>query len=293
MPNPVKYADKLTKYLEDWQWRPLEEVSASVGAPKEIPDYIQKGYGEFMAEQAGRSAKGQMTPRDLIKAFGITQSSIGRRGLPHSAATRTGMKLPNEGALVRPEGAFAEWLGSPMGQAYLNAAERGEVDPRALRDIQEKFAPFGKQNQLAQQLAYGANLPRAAEINQALTGDVAGYRDWAGQFKGIDSAKTGFIGSLLGRGDLPTLDARQLNLQAPKPPTTSILRRGRGQAGLEAVDRLADRQTAMDMAIDPSLRPHYQHLAHHHLWDLVGNSETTHADLVKAMRNYNRGGLAK
>jgi hypothetical protein len=306
MANPVKmsqvlsrikgYKDPTTKRIEDWSWKPIEEVAQRLDYPTEVPDYIQGGYGQFMQRQLGRAQRGEMGPRDLLKAYGITQSSIGRGGLPYNTATKAGLKVPRTEELVRPEGAFAEWLGSPMGQKYLQSAERGEVNQRALSDIQEKFAPFGKQNQLIGQLAYGAaELPKMGDVNKALLSDSDRFRKWASSIKGIDSAKPGFIGSLLGRGDVPTLDARQLNLQANTPPVGigSIMKRGKGTGGLEAVDRLTARQKALALDIDPSLDPFYQHLAHHTLWDKMGGAQTTHADLVKAMKDYKVGGLVR
>lgn len=306
MANPLKiatalsrikgYKDPTTKRIEDWSWKPIEEVAQRLDYPTEVPDYIQGGYGQFMQRQLGRAQRGEMGPRDLLKAYGITQSSIGRGGLPYNTATKAGLKVPRTEELVRPEGAFAEWLGSPMGQKYLQSAERGEVNQRALSDIQEKFAPFGKQNQLIGQLAYGAaELPKMGDVNKALLSDSDRFRKWASSIKGIDSAKPGFIGSLLGRGDVPTLDARQLNLQANTPPVGigSIMKRGKGTGGLEAVDRLTARQKALALDIDPSLDPFYQHLAHHTLWDKMGGAQTTHADLVKAMKDYKVGGLVR
>lgn len=293
MPNYAKYLDPAAKFIKDWEWKNLGEVAKKT--PKAVPDYVQGGYGAFMQQQLNRAMKGELSPRDLIKAYTITQSSIGRGGLPHSTATKTGMKLPNTGGEVRPEGAYAEWLGSPMGQRYLDMASRGEVDPAVLADIQGKFAPFGKQNQLAGQMEYAAqNMPRMAEnMNQAVTGDVNQYRDWAEQMKGIAGAKSGFIGSMLGRGDLPTFDARQIALHTDNQAPVgigSIMNRGKGQGARESVDRLAARQSALDLDIDPSLQPHYQHLAHHAVWDALGDTQTTHDDIVRAMQNYAQGG---
>lgn len=291
----AKYADPVAEKLKDWNWKPMTEVAKKT--PVAVPDYVQKGYGEFMQNQLARAMKGELSPRDLIKAYTITQSSIGRGGLPHATATKTGMKLPNTGGEVRPEGAFAEWLGSPMGQRYLDMASRGDVDPAVLTDIQTKFAPFGKQNQLAGQMQYAVeNMPRMAEtMNPAITGDVNAYRNWAEQMKGIAGAKSGFIGSMLGRGDLPTFDARQIALHTGNEAPvgiSSIMNRGGGQGAREAVDRLAARQKALGLDIDPSLEPHYQHLAHHAIWDALGDTQTTHDDIVKAMSNYAEGGLA-
>lgn len=291
-----KYKDPKTTKIEDWKWRKLKEVLTDVPLT-EVPDYIQKGYGEFMNQQLSKAQAGQLTPRDLLKAFTITQSSIGRGGLSHASATKTGMRLPNTGEEVRPEGAFAEWLGSPMGQRYLNAAERGLIHHPALGDIQQKFAPFGKHNQLVDQMAYAAQMmPKLAQtMNQAVTGGKDEYRDWAEQMRGIAGAKSGFIGSMLGRGDLPTLDARQLNLHTlpAKVGVGSIMSRGKGTGAREAVDRLASRQQAMNLNVDPSMMPHYQHLTHHAVWDAMGKNKTTHDDLVRAMRGYAEGGAAR
>jgi len=288
-----KYKDPKSTKIEDWNWREMKDVRKDVPIT-EIPDYIQGGYGEFMNEQLAKAKAGQLSPRDLLKAFTITQSSIGRGGLSHATATKTGMKLPNTGGEVRPEGAFAEWLGSPMGQKYLNAAEQGLIDPVALSDIQQKFSPFGKHNQLIDQMAYAAHtIPGMARgMNQAVAGSTEDYRDWAEKLRGIAGAKSGFIGSMLGRGDLPTLDARQLNLHTLPADVGagSIMARGKGKGAREAVDRLAARQYAMRLGIDPSLLSHYQHLAHHAVWDAVGKNKTTHDDLMRAMRGYAKGG---
>ena len=288
------YRDPKTTKIEDWKWRPLEQVQANLGGLREVPDYIQGGFGQFMNEQAGRSKRGEMTPRDLIKAYTIAQSSIGRGGLSHATATKTGMRLPNTGGEVRPEGAFAEWLGSPEGQQYLDAAERGEADMSAIGDLQGKFAPFGKHNDQAEKMVLAAKLGQITGpgLNDALTGSADDYRDYAEQMKGIAGAKSGFIGSLLGRGDLPTLDARQLNLHALPAAVgiNSIMQRGKGKGAREAVDRLAARQHAMALQLDPSLMNHYQHLAHHAVWDKTANAQTTHEDLIRAMRGYAAGG---
>lgn len=285
-----KYLDPVTKRLEDWSWKPLSEVAQKISV-NEVPEYIQGGYGEFMKRQAAK----QMTPRDLIKAYTITQSSIGRGGLPHATATKGGLNLPKTDELVRPEGAFAEWLGSKEGQRYLDMAERGEVDPSVLNSLSAQFAPFGKQNQLAQSMQYAAeNMPALAkDMPAALAGTKDEYRNWAEQMKGIAGAKSGFIGSMLGRGDLPTFDARQINLHTtPDMPVgfSSLMNRGRGEGAREAVDRLAARQQALNLGIDPSLDPYYQHLTHHAIWDDVMKSQTTHDDLIRAMQNYNEGG---
>jgi len=291
----AKYRDPAATKIADWNWRPLADVRQEVPITA-VPDYIQAGFGQFMKEQAKRAAANGLTDRDLLKAYLITQSSVGRGGLSHSTATKAGLKVPYA-TEVRPEGAFATWLGSPAGQRYLDAAQRGELDPKSMEDIRSKFAPFGKQNDLVDKMtgAVTAMPTMSPRLNEAISGSPEAYRDFAEELNGIAAAKSGFIGSLLGRGDLPTFDARQIGLHTsgmpmPTASAESMLRRGNGQGGREAVDRLAARQRAMGLDIDPSLDPHYQHLTHHAVWDALGGEKTTHQDLIDAMKNYAGGG---
>jgi len=285
------YADPVVKKIGDWtSWRPMADVGRDLNMVA-VPDYVQRGYGNFMSGQAKRANEGDLRMRDLIKAHGITLSSVGRQGLPYNTATKQGMPLQRTDELVRPEGAFADWLGTPHGQRYLNAAERGEVSPAAMEDLRTKFAPFGKQNDLVKELSIAATrLPQKnPDVSQLVAGPLSDWRGFAKEdLRGIDSAKTGFVGSLLGRGDLPTLDARQLQLHTPGDVSRKYARRIGG--GEEAVDRLAARQNALGLDIDPSLEPYYQHLTHHAVWDKAGNAETTHADLIRAMMEHKEGG---
>jgi len=288
------YQDPKTSKIDEWIWHPMERIRQELSARRELPEHVGP-YADYMREMNAKAQSGELTPRDFVKAYTITQSSIGRGGLSHATATKRGMKLPNTGGEVRPEGAFAEWLGSPMGQKYLEAAMRGEDHPEALADLREKFAPFGKQNAQVEAMQYATqNAPSFGErLNKAITGSKADYRKFAGGIKGIASAKSGFIGSLLGRGDLPTLDARQLNLHSLSHPTKTpegMMSRGKGLGGQEAVDRLIARQEALGYNIPNELKPYEQHLIHHDVWDQRGGTQTTHKDLTKAMLGYGDGG---
>jgi len=288
------YQDPKTSKIDDWKWHPMERIRQELSARRELPEHVGP-YADYMREMNAKAQSGELTPRDFVKAYTITQSSIGRGGLSHSTATKRGMKLPNTGGEVRPEGAFAEWLGSPMGQKYLEASMRGEDHPEALADLREKFAPFGKQNAQVEAMQYATqNAPSLGErLNKAITGSKADYRKYAGGIRGIASAKSGFIGSLLGRGDLPTLDARQLNLHSLSHPTKTpegMMSRGKGLGGQEAVDRLIARQEALGYNIPNELKPYEQHLIHHDVWDQRGGTQTTHKDLTKAMLGYADGG---
>ena len=271
--------------ISDWNWRPLADVKQELDLTK-VPEYIQEGYGKFMQEQSARAARGDLGPRDLIKAYGITRSSVNRAGRDVADDLVSGN--------TRPEGYMAEWLLSPHGKSYLDKAEKGGVDELALADIRERFAPFGMADTLAKDLRYGAENLSGLNVNpnEAITGGTDAWRTFAQDLKGIGPAKSGFLASLLGRGDLPTLDARQLVLQTGEPAgaASKFMRRGGGAGGDEAVDRLANRQSELALALDPSLAPQYQHLTHHAIWDKVGKSKTTHDDLVRAMKLAGFGG---
>jgi hypothetical protein len=293
----AKQATKETKsVIDDWEWRPSQQVIEEVGLT-EVPDYIQSGFGNFMAGQQKRAKAGNVGIRDLIKAYTITRSSVNRSGLPRETATKTGMKIPKTEGLVRPEGAFSEWLGSKQGQNYLKAAERGEIDERAIADLQEKFAPFGMASVLANDMRWAVNnAPSLSDnLSEVIVGDPQTYRNVSQQLQGIGPAKSGFMGSLIGRGDFPTLDARQLRLHtgAGGSEAAKYMRRQQGLGGEQAVGRLADRQQGMNLDIDPAFDPFYQHLTHHAVWDKVANEQTTHDDIVRAMTGYAKGGALR
>jgi hypothetical protein len=292
-----EYVDPPSTKIQDWDWRKLPDVISDLDTT-EVPDYIQKGYGGFMNKQLARAKSKSMTGRDFLKAYGITQSSIGRGGLPYATATKAGMQLPKQ-EIVRPEGAFSEWLGSKAGQAFLRAAESGDVDESAIADMQKKFSPFSMTQSLAEKLRWAVehskNNPDLA--SQFSTMPIDQYRDMMLGMRGIGPAKSGFIGSLLGRGDLPTFDTRQVGLHTGKtnkdPEFSKRMRavvKGKPVAGTEAVDRLIARQKAMNLKLDPSLEPFRQHLTHHAVWDKVGNTNVTHGDVVKAMEEHKDGG---
>lgn len=299
----VMYADPETRSIEDWDWRSLEEVKQDLGDLSAVsPEAIN--FGRFMQEKNLQARRG-MEPRDLLKAYGITRSSIQRQARPLATAERGGLKLDQLNLdVVRPEGAFAEWLGTDAGQAYLDAAQRGQIRADALEDLQVKFSPFGFQNKLAEDLAWAAeNLPqqapRMSDILLSTPGDAGSIADYRAfirdKVRGVAAPKAGFVGSMLGRGDLPTLDARQivLNTGRPTAEAASYMGRKSNLGGLEAVDRLAGRLSALGLKIPDDLAPYYQHLAHHTVWDRAGNEATTHADLIKAMRNYAVGGAVE
>lgn len=294
--NVANYQDPPSKKMTGFDWRPLSKVHEELGGMSEIPSHVAD-FGKFMDDTARRAATQGLSPRDLIKAYTITRSSIQREARTADKARAAGLILPSGfTGNVRPEGAFGEWLHSPMGRRYLDAAENGHVDHEAVADASKTMKPFGLTTE-AHALPWAAqNLPQHA----ALVSDMVAramqnkstpeeWRGFVGGVHGIGAAKAGFMASLLGRGDQPTLDARQVILHTGRP--TSEAKAPLARAGHEAVDRLAARQQAMAFKTPEELAPYYQHLAHHAVWDKVGNQQTTHQDVINAMQHAANGGI--
>ena len=300
MPKPAMHRDPQTKTIEDWQWRPLEDVQQQLQLT-EIPSHVA-AFGSFMDETANKAGTQGLTPRDLIKAFTITRASIQRRAVNDDRLRQAGLQLPDDvQGMVRPEGAFGHWLHTDMGQRYLKGAEQGMVDPEAVRNAVQVMAPFGKhEKDIPDALIWAAkNLPgREAEISrlvaaaQQMESSPEEWREMARQFRGIGPSKSGFVASVMGRGDQPTLDARQLILHTGQPTSEAqrFLRRKSGQGATEAVERLADRQRAMGLETPSGMEPYYQHLTHHAVWDKAADEQTTHQDVMDAMRHAADGG---
>jgi hypothetical protein len=295
------YQDPATQHISDWNWRPVEDVQESLGGLKEIPSHVEK-FGDFMDNIAQRAGTGGLTPRDLIKAYTITRSSIQRQAADVNKLRASGLDLPEDmTGKIRPEGAFGEWLHTPAGQAYLDAAEKGKVHQTAIQNAVKVMAPFGRhQTDIPDALTWAAlNLPgrekQVSELVHAghlMASTPEEWRAFTQHIRGVGPSKSGFLASLMGRGDQPTLDARQIILHTGRPTKEAskyIAKRG-GAGGVEAVDRLAARQSAMNLSIPDRLKPYYQHLTHHAVWDKAGNDETTHEDVVRAMHHAASGG---
>lgn len=293
------YVDPETKRINDWNWRPLEDVQKDLNLT-EIPSHVHE-FGKFMDRTAERAGREGLTPRDLIKAYTVTRASIQRRATKADNLRKSGLVLPDDvGKMVRPEGAFGHWLHSPAGQAYLDAASNGQTNDAAIEDAVQRMKPYGKHNDLADALRWApANLPdKAAAVSHLVAAgreNASSPEEWryfTKNIRGIGPSKSGFVASLMGRGDQPTLDARQIILHTGRPSkeASPYLARKGGEGGAEAVNRLAARQTAMNLTTPKGMEPYYQHLTHHAVWDKAGNEETTHQDVMDAMQHAAQGG---
>lgn len=296
----AQYQDPPSQKMQGFDWRPLRDVDEELGGMREIPSHVED-FGAYMDEMARKAATTGLSPRELIKAYAITRSSIQRRSQTVDKLRKSGLYLPPDATgSIRPEGAMAEWLKSPMGQRYLDSAEIGKVDQEAVAHAQKVMKPFGLD-------AETDALPWAAEnlhnkhgivsdmVKRAVSDDspIAEWREFGKGLRGIGTAKAGFVASMLGRGDQPTFDARQINLHTGTPSNKDekrIRNNAVARTGYDSVDRLAARQSALNPKLQSGLEPFRQHLTHHAIWDKVGNEQTTHSDVIDSMRNAKDGG---
>jgi len=295
-----KYQDPPSKRMQGFDWRKLRDVQEELGGMTEIPSHVED-FGAYMDEMARKAATTGLSPRELIKAYAITRASIQRRSQNVDKLRASGLILPQSATgSIRPEGAMAEWLKSPMGQRYLDAAEMGKVNQEAVEHAQGVMKPFGLDTE-RDALPWAANNLHDKHqavsdmVKRALSGNspIAEWREFANGLRGIGTAKAGFVASVLGRGDQSTLDARQINLHVGKPSNKDEKRvrdNAIARSGFDAVDRLSARQTALNPKMDSGLEPFRQHLTHHATWDKIGNEQTTHSDIIDSMKNAKDGG---
>ena len=298
-----RYRDPKSEKLGNWNWRPLPQVVEELGNLREIPSHVQN-FGRFMDETAKKARDQGLTARDLIKAYTITLSSIQRQAQSTEKLRAKGMPVPNAGASMRPEGAFGEWLHTPAGQAYLDAAQNGQVREDTLDDMAYRFGHYGLSNLQKNGMRWAAqNLPgKESQVSHMVAAAMEGaspvseWRDFAKGLHGIDTSKAGFIASMVGRGDQPTFDARQRILHTgmtSKQAGDMISGQKMNPKAQDALDRLVARQEAMDLSLPEDLKPYYQHLAHHAVWDQAEGDQTTHQDVMDSMRHAASGGSIK
>jgi hypothetical protein len=241
--------------------------------PRTLPAHVVP-FAEYMLRQSKRP----VTSRDLVKAYLLTSSSIQRSAQDADKLRRVWPDQPFRGK-VRPEDAFAELLRTPTGQRYLDAAAAGRFDAGAAGDLKHRFSSFGLDNTFAHALRaavdLGARAPEAAQVLRH--GRRAQWVTFVrGNVPGISAAKAGFLAALLGRGDLATVDARQIQFWTGGNLEFK-------EIDQDWIDRLNQRLRALKIVMPPKYQPFYEHLAHHTLWDAVGGSATTHGELIKAM----------
>jgi hypothetical protein len=290
------FKDAPTKHIDDWMWNPMSEVAKNM--PTEVSASAD-AYGDFMKKMSSIAGSEGLSSEDVMKAYLTTRASIQRQAIGrHNIDPSFKLSSPEE--MIRPEGAYADWLRSSAGEKYLKYAGEGEAHPDAIQNAINVMRPFGLHNKLASDMRAAPSIipGREGRLSELIARSAKGegsptkWMDATRDLPGINSAKRGFMGSMLGYGDLPTLDARQLALHVPDGDAQfgKFGRRNHGAGGDEAVERLAARLRALDLDLAPDKSPFYPHLAHHTVWDTVGGTDTTHDDIMNMMLHRAEGG---
>jgi hypothetical protein len=296
-------ADKkrLASYFTDVRAKRVQDVVPR-GLP--LPDHI-KPFAEYMV----RRSKKPLTNRDIVKAYLMTVGSMQRSAIspqkveeywPAFEQTRPGK--------IRPEDVLGQLLRTSAGQRYLDAAAQGRLDRQAATAVAGAFDAFGLGNRFRAQLAKAPELARQGDtIRRKLRGNRAGWYKFIGDgnMPGIKLSKAGFIAALLGRGDITTADARQVNFwTCPRGawdskkllctfPAIGRSVKGQWRPGqfdrLESlvdanyIEQLNKQMRGLKVSMPARYQPFYEHLTHHTFWDRIGGTKTTHQEIIEAM----------
>jgi flagellum-specific peptidoglycan hydrolase FlgJ len=248
-PGETQAAGTLRRLQERGLASAQEVGNALLGQARTSPQHLQ-GVMQFLTEQRQKLLSGQMTDRDVIKAYLLTMSSIrdSARELPDAQRVwdQFGVKLAPEAVsqgtggrqMVRPEDAFAQWLLSPEGKQTLDALEQGDVSAaRAGSLMQQLRKPEKEGGTGASMMSLGnpasrdlkpeeikagiKNLTNIRDLTPVINelgqqGDIQGIVDQLGKLVGVGTAKEGFVAHLLGMGDFPTVDSNELNIWVGK-----------------------------------------------------------------------------
>ncbi len=261
--------------------------------PRELPEHIYP-FAEYMR----RAADKEVTPREVAKAYILTVGSMRRAAInvKKVRAKWRGYKGPKTG-MVRPEDVLGELLKSPVGQRYLDAAEQGRFDARAARTLSKRFGVWGFEPTFHKQLKTAVTLADdASTIDRLLKRGRRStwYNYVTNRVSGVSMAKAGFFASLMGRGDIATADARELDFWLCEPDEWHIPKGkcDRPFAAKFEASRFVDedfmdifnkKMSGLKMKMPAKYKPFSLHLTHHALWDKVGKSKTTHAEIIDAM----------
>lgn len=260
-------------------------IASKGPVPTALPSHI-KPFANWMASRTNKPP----TSREIVKAYVIARSSVMRAGLPKPTVCEVYPEYRDIKRLasrrnLRPEDTMATLLFTDAGKRYLDAAERGRLDQASAKWLASRMTCFGFANVMLDDLEYAPGLAHKRDaIRDAFKGSRAEWIAYVkGHVNGISSAKAGFFAALLGRGDMPTYDAREIALWRRRPPKVV----GKEPGGPE-VEAFAERIAAYPLALDSKHEPFRAHLVHHALWEAYPvrgkRSKTTHGATIRAMQ---------
>jgi hypothetical protein len=303
----------------------------------EYPAYLDK-VANVILTQRQKLLDGKMPVRDVAKAYILTQGSIGSdfrykdvlekdlkaAGLTWNSGSDS-ISLFEENGKIRPEELTAWWLGTPNGKLALNDLEKGIVNEAAFNELETIRRSYGKNNFRLNSVfgnrkdtgfQYGEkpakknqfNLANIAELTQAINetkGDNEKLQNLLTRVNGISEGKKGFIGHMLGIGNMPTVDAVELNfwftgkgeanikdLDQIKAQTITAIRENISALNEDVYREISGRIKELSEQISqkyPNVKipeEAMQHVLHHWIWDKARASATTHTGMYQALGQY-------
>ena len=301
--------------LKRSQFIPTKVAAEVVGG---FPEYLRP-VAQFITDQRQKLAGGQMTRRDVMKAYAMTVASqgSGARAVEVIAnnVAKDGVRfrpskdfttVDKQGrAAIRPEEAAAYWLGTDAGQRALDNFEAGRFSPDDWKELVAIRKAYGDDrfNNLG---AFNPENIRTmdkvlADLN-ASRADTGKVMDAVQQLRGIKTGKKGFIAHLLGIGDVPTIDAVEINFWLTGKADIGKLNTRRANLARNIKNSISDRRVSQEMfrRIDQrinALRDEvpggaeiapevWSHVMHHWLWDKSKGIETTHEGMYRAQAQF-------
>ena len=315
---PRKSAVQVKAELDRARLVPDKVILGVLGG--ERPEHLD-GVIDFLTAQRQRVRAGEMTRRDVVKAWVMTVMSMQSGAID---ATKLAQKLASQGLDIplgadfiaplrsgkpgiRPEEAAAAWLFSPDGQKFLDAMDGGAFDADAYKSLVAMREAFGNATPTRNLGLPGKQMTLVdigkidalvSAINAAgKSGDTDAMSKAVRSMQGIGPGKDGFIKHLLGFGDSPTIDAVEINLWLTGRGDIGALKTKSAQLARDVKDRLSSRAVSetIKRRITQRLKGLQKsgitegvdddiapHILHHWLWDRAKDLETTHKGLYKA-----------
>jgi len=314
MPSNAKSSkyEAILKDLNDVGFIPNKLAIDSIG---KFPDYLLP-VAQHITDMREKLISGGISLRDLMKSYMMTIASQGAGAvsvdLLRNKLNKIGVKFePSElfvdesGKKIRPEEAAAYWLGTENGQNALNNLESGKVNSSDWNELVEIRKAFGD-NRFKTFNVFSdknvSNIPSILEkINSAgKNKDSKKLIEIVQELNGISTGKKGFIGHLLGVGDVPTIDAVEINFWLTGKGSIGNLKTKEAELARKVKgggDRVSDKFFNMVNDRINSIKPEisgaenisndvWAHVAHHLIWDRAKGIETTHKGMYHAAQNY-------
>ena len=281
----------------------------------EFPTYLTS-VADFITKQREKLVGGNLTSRDVAKAYMMTVASQGTGAIFVDTIAKKLEPLgiafdpsatfrAEDGKKIRPEEAAAWWLGTADGKRALDNIEQGVVNPEDWAGLAAVRKAYGDDRFKTFRALDPKNLERIADVTSDLNaskGKSSDVLDAVQKLNGISTGKKGFVSHLLGLGDTPTIDAVEINfwltgkgdiktLNTKKAELARRVKETQSDARVsgELFRRIDDRIEALRGEVPGSdkVAPEvWAHILHHWLWDKAKGLETTHEGMYKAQGKF-------